>query len=77
MSNTIGTESSPLETTGEHEPMGVSSIEGGKVEVVSDTHGQRAGIFGHERSQKAAFEKRKAKPQPLGESMAHKFEEKH
>ena len=37
-----GTQSPPLEATGEHKPMGVSSIQGGPVEAVLDIE-QRSG----------------------------------
>lgn len=39
-----GTQSPPLEATGEDKPMGVSSIRGGPVEVVSDEGSQRKGM---------------------------------
>ncbi|KAF8911244.1 hypothetical protein CPB85DRAFT_1304383 [Mucidula mucida] len=41
-----GTESPPLEATGEHVPMGVSAVGGGPVEAVSDAE-QRKDYFKH------------------------------
>ncbi|KAI0370537.1 hypothetical protein BV20DRAFT_966437 [Pilatotrama ljubarskyi] len=40
----FGTQSPPLEATGEQQPMGVSSVGGGKPQAVSDAD-QRQGYF--------------------------------
>ncbi|KAI0325167.1 hypothetical protein GY45DRAFT_1374951 [Cubamyces sp. BRFM 1775] len=40
----FGTQSPPLEATGEEQPMGVSSVDGGKPKAVPDSQ-QRQGYF--------------------------------
>ncbi|KAI0631227.1 hypothetical protein C8Q77DRAFT_1159912 [Trametes polyzona] len=40
----FGTQSPPLEATGEQQPMGVSSVDGGKPQAVPDSQ-QRQGYF--------------------------------
>ncbi|CDO70565.1 hypothetical protein BN946_scf184579.g21 [Trametes cinnabarina] len=41
---TFGTQSPPLEASGQEQPMGVSSVDGGKPQAVSDSS-QRQGYF--------------------------------
>ncbi|KAF9027955.1 hypothetical protein BDZ89DRAFT_1066504 [Hymenopellis radicata] len=76
-----GTQSPPLEATGEHKPMGVSAVGGGPVEGVLDAEQRkeyfRAGEAASERdgSEATASSKGKEKgPRVMGESMADKLE---
>ncbi|KAF4583451.1 hypothetical protein EYR38_002202 [Pleurotus pulmonarius] len=67
-STNSGTQSPPLEATGEEKPMGFSSVDSNKepVEVVPDKE-QRKAYFPE------AGVNKEAKPEKLGQSMSDKF----
>ncbi|KAF8068758.1 hypothetical protein FPV67DRAFT_1088611 [Lyophyllum atratum] len=76
MSTVAGTQSPPLEATGEDRPMGASSVHrvGEKVEWVKDSD-QRKQYFQPESESKAESDKQAPRRQQnLGESMADKFD---
>ncbi|KAF5381346.1 hypothetical protein D9615_008348 [Tricholomella constricta] len=72
MSSISGTQSPPLEATGEDKPMGASSVDtvGEKIEVVEDTE-QRKQYFQEPSPEREAGQTR---PEKTGESKADKLQ---
>jgi hypothetical protein len=73
---TTGTESPPLEATGDHKVMGASSIDGGASKPLADT-AQREDYVGD--SQQNESETTNKKPNPAkfkGESLQQRMEER-
>ncbi|TFL04672.1 hypothetical protein BDV98DRAFT_590448 [Pterulicium gracile] len=75
-SNQSGTQSPPLEATGDHKVMGASSVDGGKPAPVADTT-QRADYVGDSNASSSETTKNAPNPEKYkGESLQQKMEER-